>query len=108
MSISNYIWVWGQPDIALEGMFTLGKDSLEINHLLDKEEFGWGFSYQGIHSWITRFTDLKECMWDGAPCLKYNKNLSAQYLFKKTKFNEYFDYESHVIVFPPKKAERNE
>ena len=40
-------------------------------------------------------------MWDGAPCLKYNKNYH-QYLFKTTKFIDFHDYNSHVIVFPPK------
>ena len=75
----------------------------EITELLEQHEFGWGFSYQGIHSWITRFTQHKECMWDGAPCLKFNKDLGAQSLFKATPFLEYLDYNSHVIAFPPKK-----
>ena len=95
-------YVWRQPDIKLEEMFLLDKENEKINALLGQHEFGWGFSHQGIHNWITRFTVLKECMWDGAPCLKYNAN-NSQYLFKATKFIEFTDYDSHVIVFPPKK-----
>ena len=55
-------------------MYILDKDDEKINELLSQNEFGWGFSNQGIHNWITRFTTLKECMWDGAPCKKYNPN----------------------------------
>ncbi|OQX98442.1 MAG: hypothetical protein B6I20_11045 [Bacteroidetes bacterium 4572_117] len=95
-------YVWNQPDINIEAMFILEKDSTEINKLLSQHEFGWGFSYQGVHNWITRFTVLKECMWDGAPCLRYNHNQN-QYLFRATKFTDFKDYDSHVIVFPPKK-----
>jgi len=99
-------YVWRQPDIKLEGMFLLGSDNDEVNNLLSKNEFGWGFSYQGIHNWITRFNVLKECMWDGAPCAKYNKE-NNQYLFRATKFTEFTDYNSHVIVFPPKGNKNN-
>ncbi|MEN8121227.1 MAG: hypothetical protein ABFS35_12810 [Bacteroidota bacterium] len=93
--------VWRQPDIKLESIFILEQNDDKINELLDQHEFGWGFSYQGIHNWITRFDILKECMWDGAPCAKYNANHS-QYLFRETKFTDFKDYDSHVIVFPPK------
>ena len=93
-------YVWHQPDIQLEKVFVYGKDENAMTELLSKHEFGWGFSYQGIHSWITRYTDLKECMWDGAPCRKYNFS-NSQYLFKSTPFLEFNDYYSHVIVFPP-------
>ncbi len=101
---SKTYYVWHQPDIKLEKMFLLDQDSEKINKLLSQHEFGWGFSHQGIHNWITRFTILKECMWDGAPCAKYNSN-NSQYLFRATKFTEFTDYDSHVIVFPPKVRE---
>jgi len=94
-------FVWKQPDIKLENMFIMEQDNDKINKLLSQHEFGWGFSYQGIHNWITRFTVLKECMWDGAPCAKYNTE-NNQYLFRATEFTEFTDYYSHVIVFPPK------
>ena len=95
-------FVWKQPDIKLEKIFFFEKDEDKMNKLLSQHKFGWGFSHQGIHNWITRFTVLKECMWEGAPCAKYNAS-NNQYLFKATKFTEFNDYESHVIVFPPKK-----
>lgn len=93
--------VWRQPDIPLKKMLIRGKDDAEILELLQANEFGWGFSHQGIHTWITRFEELKECNWLGAPGKKYE--MWASPLFLKTPFLEYDDYASHVIIFPPKK-----
>lgn len=62
------------------------------------------FSDQGWHTWITRFNDLKECNWSGAPSQKFNIGNNSP-LFLETKFTEYYDYNSHIIVFPPKKSE---
>jgi len=104
--LSNYkkyknYWVWKQPSIKLENMFILGENDSIIINLLKENEFGWGFSYQGIHTWITNFETLKECKWEGAPAKKYNKHNSGP-LFKKHNFLEFHDYNSHIIVFPPK------
>jgi len=94
--------VWKQPDIPLENLFVLGKDDAEIQALLSNNEFGWGFSEQGIHTWITRFDTLKECNWIGAPSKESDLNIGAKPLFLKTNFFEYKDYGSHVVVFPGK------
>ncbi len=93
--------VYRQPDIPLQAMLERGKDDQQIAHLLSENEFGWGFSYQGWHTWITRFTDLKECYWGGAPSRELGAYSSAP-LFLKTPFMAYHDYASHVICFPPK------
>lgn len=93
--------VWKQPDIPLEGMFIRGIDDSLIVQLLDGNEFGWGFSHQGIHTWITRFRNLKECNWGAAPGMEFE--LFSGALFKETPFLDYHDYASHVIVFPPPK-----
>ncbi|GAA3517304.1 hypothetical protein GCM10022393_34260 [Aquimarina addita] len=92
--------VWKQPDIALEAMFILENDQVRINSLLAKHEFGWGFSDQGWHTWITRFDMLKECNWSGAPSREYQESWDKP-LFLKTKFLEFYDYNSHIVVFPP-------
>lgn len=94
--------VWKQPNIKIEKFFTFGDDDLEINKLLMKHEFGWGFSNDGIHTWITKFTDLKECHWDGPPAKKYNPNNYLPLLYETTPFVEYYDYGIHIVVFPPK------
>lgn len=94
--------VWKQPNIPIEKIFDVDEDKNEISNLLKKNEFGWGFSNQGWHTWITRFDYLKECNWLGAPSKKYNIENSKP-LFLKTKFIDYYDYDSHVIIFPPKK-----
>ncbi len=94
--------VWKQPQIPLEKMYIIGQDNSSITALLEQHEFSWGFSDQGYHTWITRFTDLKECNWAGAPTQKYNDVYAAP-LFKKTSFLNYHDYQSHIIVVPPKK-----
>jgi len=92
--------VWKQPDIKLENLFVIGKQDSLITELLSNHEFGWGFSFQGWHTWITRHNSLKECIWHGAPGLEYEiVNLP---LFRSTPFLDYHDYDSHVIVFPPK------
>lgn len=93
--------VWRQPDIPLEQRLILGKDDSTIATLLNQHEFGWGFSEQGIHTWITRFDVLKECNWLGAPNKAFAFN--ALPLFLKTPFLEYRDYASHVVIFPPKR-----
>ncbi len=94
--------VYKQPDIPIEKVFDFDDDKKQIENLLKLHEFGWGFSYQGWHTWITRYDKLKECNWAGSPSIKYT-NKTAKPLFIKTKFIEFYDYESHVIVFPPRK-----
>jgi len=96
--------VWKQPNIPLTGIFDVDDDKDDINKLLNLNEFGWGFSNQGWHTWITRFNYLKECNWLGAPSEKHNLSKSTP-LFLKTKFTDFHDYNSHVIIFPPKKNE---
>lgn len=95
--------VWKQPNIPIEGILDVDEDKDKINSLLKLNEFGWGgFSNQGgWHTWITRFDYLKECNWLGAPSEKYNLDNSIP-LFLKTKFTDYYDYNSHIIIFPPK------
>ncbi|MFI8606465.1 hypothetical protein ACIGCP_18505 [Cellulophaga baltica] len=93
--------VWKQPNIPLEGVFDVDEDMSEIQQLLNANEFGWGFSDQGWHTWITRFDSLKECNWWGAPIKKYDEENNKP-LFLKTKFSNYRDYYSHVVIFPPK------
>ena len=93
---------WKQPNIPIENVFDVDEDGDQINNLLNENEFGWGFSNQGWHTWITRFNYLKECNWLGAPSKKYDQE-NEKPLFLKTKFIDYQDYNSHVIVFPPKK-----
>ena len=98
----KFYYVWKQPSIPLKGFYNFDNDKIAIDSLLKLNEFGWGFSDQGYHTWLTRFETLKECIWTGPPSSKYD-----QYgvpLFKKTKFTEFFDYSSHIIVFPPKKT----
>jgi hypothetical protein len=95
--------VWKQPNIKIEKFFILGKDDLEIKNLLSKFEFGWGFSKDGIHTWITNYTDLKECHWDGPPAKKYNPNNYLPFLYETTPFLEFYDYNIHLLVFPPKR-----
>ncbi len=92
--------VWRQPDIPLEAMYILGKDDSLIMDLLAKHEFGWGFSDQGYHTWITRFGTLKECNWLGAPGRDFEMGSSLP-LFLRTPFLEYDDYASHVLIVPP-------
>jgi len=98
---SKKYYVWHQPDIPLSGIYDFDRDKSAIDSLLLQHEFGWGFSNQGIHTWITRFDTLKECIWTGSPAKKYN-SMYNNYLFKKTKFTDFYDYASHVIIFPPK------
>lgn len=90
--------VWAQPNIPLGGMYDFDNQKDEINQLLSQNEFGWGFSYQGWHTWITRFEELKECNWAGSPYIEYGSTS----LFQSTPFTSYYAYNSHIIVFPPK------
>ena len=92
--------VWRQPNILLEKQLLLEEDEAEITQLLSENEFGWGFSSQGIHTWITRFDVLKECYWGGAPSKKINLS-DDKPLFINTPFLNYHDYSSHVIIYPP-------
>ncbi len=94
--------VWQQPDIPITQMFLFENDKQKIDSLLKLHEFGWGFSDQGFHTWITRFNTLKECNQEGLPAEKYARGYEKP-LFLKTKFTEFTDYSSHVIVFPRKK-----
>ncbi len=91
--------VWRQPKIPLEDLMIIQNDGAKIDSLLAQHEFGWGFSNQGYHTWITRYNMLKECNWSGSPSRKMMDNP----LFIRTAFNKYQDYLSHVVVFPPKK-----
>ena len=97
--------VWRQPDIPLEKVFIRGEDNQAIQQLLNHHEFGWGFSHQGIHTWITRFDKLKECNWLGAPGKKYET--WPKLLFITTPFLQYYDYDSHIVIFPPRKTTDN-
>lgn len=94
--------VYKQPDIPIEKVLDFDDDKRQIDSLLSLQEFGWGFSHQGWHTWITRYNKLKECNWEGTPSTKYTSK-NAKPLFIKTKFTEFYDYDSHVIVFPPKR-----
>lgn len=96
-------YVWRQPDIPLTDMFDTWKDKEEILRLVNQHEFGWGFSNQGIHTWITRYDRVKECRWEGAPGRKYDHCNGCLYLFREHYFMDYTDYFSHIVVFPPKK-----
>lgn len=97
--------VWRQPDIPLEAQYIRGKDDSLIVSLLKQHEFGWGFSDQGYHTWITRREVLKECNWLGAPGreMEFGSNLP---LFLKRPFMKYFDYHSHVVILPPLKSQK--
>ncbi|MBL56283.1 MAG: hypothetical protein CMP61_03755 [Flavobacteriales bacterium] len=101
----KFYYVWKQPSVDLTGYYNFDNDKDEIDSLLKENEFGWGFSDQGYHTWITRFDTLKECIWTGAPSSDYDQ--FGVPLFKKTPFTDYFDYSSHIIVFPPKKSNNN-
>jgi len=101
-------YVWRQPSIKLKQMYKIGIDNRQIDSMLNQNEFGWGFSNQGIHTWITRHKELKECRWEGAPAKKYDICDNCSPLFKRHQFLEFKDYFSHVVVFPPKiKKEQN-
>lgn len=90
--------VWRQPNIPLERVFDFDAEKTAIDSLLALNEFGWAFSYQGWHTWITRFKELKQCNWSGSPWSKMEENE----LFWSSRVTEYYSYDSHVIVFPPK------
>lgn len=98
--------VWNQPNIKIEEYFILGEDDTKIAELLSKHKFSWGFSEDGIHTWITNYNDLLECHWDGTSSAKYNSNNWLPDLFETTKFIEYKDYDVHLVVFPPNKPDR--
>tara|TARA_B110000211_G_C14079917_1_gene554034 strand:- start:2035 stop:2901 length:867 start_codon:yes stop_codon:yes gene_type:complete len=98
--------VWKQPNIPIDELYVLEEDDIKVDSVLNENEFGWGFSYQGYHTWITRFDTLKECNWSGAPSIEYAYGFDDP-LFKKTKFTDYYDYGSHIIVFPPKELLEN-
>jgi len=100
--------VWRQPDTKIEEYYFLGEDNDNIEQLLSENEFGWGFSEDGIHTWITNFEDLKECHWDGPPAEKYNPDKSYPLLFETTRFIEFEDYDVHLVVFPNNKHEKDE
>jgi len=94
--------VWKQPAIPLEKQLIIEDHKKEIETLLNTHEFGWGFSEQGIHTWVTRFNILKECYWGGAPSKKLDIENNKS-LFIDTPFFKYYDYSSHIIIYPPKK-----
>jgi len=41
--------------------------------------------------------------WLGAPAIKYQDSAYEKPLFLATNFNDYFDYNSHIIIFPKRK-----
>ena len=92
--------MWKQPNIPIEKVLDFDEEQIQIDSLLNQNEFGWGFSYQGWHTWLTRFNKLKECNWAGSPFHQY----SNMPLFYETKFTHYYAYNSHIVVFPPKKS----
>lgn len=92
--------VWKQPNIQLTELFIIGETDSLANALLAREEFGWGFSEQGIHTWVMHYRDLKECNWAGAPAWKYDAP-GAKPLFITTPFSDFHDYNSHVVIYPP-------
>ena len=92
--------VWKQPDIPIQEILDFDRDQEQIDSLLSHYEFGWGFSEQGWHTWITRFTELKECYWAGSPSAQYSEQ-GEKPLFLATPFTQYYDYASHIVVFPP-------
>jgi hypothetical protein len=89
---------WRQPDIPIKRIFDYDLEKPSIDSLLNKNEFGWAFSYQGWHTWLTRFNTLKECNWAGSPFSEMEDNE----LFWSSNVTEYYAYDSHIIVFPPK------
>ena len=89
----------------MEALYIRGENDSLITKLLAENEFGWGFSHQDIHTWITRFNELKECDWTGAPGKKYE--VSGSPLFRSTPFLNFHDYASHVVIFPPKANKDN-
>lgn len=101
-SKGKFYYVWKQPFIPLKGIYNFETNKNKIDSLLKINEFGWGFSDQGYHTWITRFDTLKECIWTGAPSSTFDSY--GVPLFKKTRFTEFFDYSSHIIAFPPKRT----
>jgi hypothetical protein len=96
--------VWKQPDIALSGFVIKGEQDSVIQTLLLENEFGWGFSHQGIHTWVTRFDTLKECNWYGAPARQFEHPglIQQDQLFTQTRFLDFERFASHVVIFPPK------
>ena len=92
--------VWNQPNTKIEEFYILGEDNEKIEQLLSEHKFSWGFSEDGIHTWITNYTDLRESHWDGPPAERYNPDNSFPLLFETTRFVEFEDYDVHLIIFP--------
>jgi hypothetical protein len=92
--------VWRQPDITLEALYELPLQANSLNKILKTEAFGWGFSIQGWHTWITHYDELWECNWWGSPSTLYEET-GTKPLFIHTQLTEFTDYDSHVICFPP-------
>lgn len=93
--------VWRQPNIKIEKVFVRDQDNLRLDSLLKLHEFSWGFSDQGWHTWITRFSEIKECNWSGTPS-QNGSYMQEPSLIQSSIFIDYKDYLSHVLVFPPK------
>jgi hypothetical protein len=92
--------VWYQPNIKIEKVYDFDEDKNTIDSLLSDNIYGWGFSEQGWHTWVTKSDSLKECIWSGIPGKVFDPN-SEKPLFFTTKFTEFYDYKSHIVVFPP-------
>lgn len=101
--------VWKQPSIRIEEHYVLGKHDRQIEALLKRGRFGWGFSDGGIHTWITSGVDLKECHWDSGPSLRFeiprthvlDASLKREPFFETTRLIKFTDYGAHLVVFPP-------
>ena len=99
--------VYKQPNIKIEAYYMLGKEDDKIEKLLKRVQFSWGFSEDGIHTWITNYQNLLECHWDGVPAARYYNSYLPD-LFETTRFLEYKDHDVHIIVVPPHSGEINE
>lgn len=92
--------VWRQPDVHLKTLYELPEQGDSLNIFLKKHPFGWGFSIQGWHTWITHYNELWECNWWGSPSAYYEET-GTKPLFIHTPFTDFLDYDSHVVCFPP-------
>jgi len=106
--------VWRQPSIRIEEHYVLGRHDRQIEALLRRGRFAWGFSDGGIHTWITSGVELKECHWDSGPSLRFeiprthalDAGLKREPFFETTRFVEFTDYGAHLVVLPPARPAR--
>jgi len=93
--------IQNQPSIKIEKYYTLGEDDNEIEIFLSNYDFGFGFSENGIHNWITNYNDLLECHSNGSPSKKYHLEITLPNLFETTPLIEYDDHDVHILFIPP-------